>query len=235
MVIDLLSGKELFSLAPDQPRPIASLAKIMTAIVILEQHAPDEIVTIPAGVEEVEGNRAGLRGGDRYTVRSLLGALLVGSANDAAETLALHHSGSIPHFAEAMNARAQALGLTRTHFDNPVGFDSPKQASTPRELAWLAMFAWKNELVRSLVGKREFTLKERSGKREITVVNTNQLLLSHPASFFGLKTGTTELAGECLISLAYASGRPYIFVILKSANRYSDTLHLLRSLPEKQA
>jgi len=235
IVLDLLSGKELYARAPDEPRSIASLAKIMTAIVIVERHKLDEVVTVPADIGVISGSSAGLQGGEKYSVKDLLGALLVGSANDAAYTLALFHSGTMERFAQEMNARAEALGLERTHFENPMGFDSAGQESTPRDLAWLTMFAWKNETLRSYASRREYVLSERGNARTITLGNTNQLLFSHPGNFFGLKTGTTELAGECLISLAYSGGRPYIFVILKSSNRYDDTLHLLRSLSRKHA
>ena len=235
MVLDVLSGKELFALTPDEPRAIASLAKVMTALIILEHHDAHQIVTIPKGAESVEGNIAGLREGERYTIQDLLGGLLVGSANDAAFALAIIHSGSTAQFAEAMNVRARSLGLQRTHFENPMGFDHPRQVSTPRDLGWLTLFAWKNETLRSFVSQKKYTLLEQSEGRSFTLENTNQLLSSHPSSFFGLKTGTTLLAGECLISLAMSHGRPYIFVVLKSSDRYRDTLKLLHSLLSQHA
>lgn len=235
VMLDVLSGKELFARAPDEPRAIASLAKVMTALLILEQHALTEAVTVPEGVEAIEGNIAGLRSGERYTVSDLLGALLVGSANDAAYALAVMHSGSSGKFAEAMSARALALGLRRTRFENPMGFDHPDQISTPRDLGWLALFAWKNDVIRSLVSRRSYTLFERSEGRSFTLHNTNQLLSSHPSAFFGLKTGTTVEAGECLMSLAMIGGRAYIFVVLKSSDRYRDTLELLHSLSPRHA
>jgi len=235
IVMDLLSAKELYARAPDQPRSIASLAKIMTAIVVVETHGLEEVVTVPKDIATVIGNTAGLQANEKYSVRDLLGALLVGSANDAAYTLALFHSGSIENFAKSMNVRAEALGLEKTRFANPMGFDGIGQESTPRDLAWLAMYAWKNETLRDFASRREYVLQERISGRSIALQNTNQLLASHPSTFFGLKTGTTELAGECLISLAFAGGRPYIFVVLKSADRYRDTLRLFHSLSQKRA
>lgn len=235
IAVDLLSGRELFARHADQPRPIASLAKIMTAVLIVENHALTEVVTIPTGVLSVNGSTAEFRPGERYTVRALLGALLVGSSNDAAYSLALFHSGTIENFVAEMNTRAQTLGLRRTRFANPMGFDSAEQESTPRDLAWLAMYAWKLAPIREFAGKREHILRDYEGKREMVLHNTNRLLLSHPGSFFGLKTGTTELAGGCLISLARVRGRPTVFVILKSADRYEDTLTLLHLLNEAHA
>ncbi len=226
IVVDMLTGQELFGRRADEPRPVGSLAKLMTAIIILEEHDLHDLVTIPRSVENVEGNRAGLRPGDRFTVRDLLAATLVASANDAAHALAVEHSDSTQLFAEEMNKRAVALGLTKTHFTNPIGFDHPDQVSTPRELAWLSMYALKNDVIRSFAGRRGARIVDQSGE------NTNKLLSSHPTRFFGLKTGTTDAAGECLISLTYSEGRPYLFVVLKSADRYQDTLHLFESLED---
>ena len=230
IVIDATSGKKLFGLAADRPRSMGSLAKLMTAIVILENHKGDEIVTVPYSVTSIEGNVARLRPGERYTVQDLLSATLIASANDAAHTLAMFHSGTSERFAEVMNERAVSLGLTKTHFRNPVGFDSRGQMSTPRELAWLSMYALKNEIISSLVQKRSATIRDSSREHSITLFNTNQLLSSHPSKFFGLKTGTTSLAGQCLISLAYAYGRPYIIIVMNSSDRYRDTLELFDSL-----
>jgi D-alanyl-D-alanine carboxypeptidase len=232
IVVDARSGQEVFGLSADLPRSMGSLTKLMTAIVILENHNMNEVVTVPRSVLEIEGNTIGLRPGERFTIRDLLYSLLIASANDAAHTLAIEHSDDSELFAEEMNKRALALGLQKTHFKNPMGFDSAGQVSTPRELAWLAMYALKNDFIRSTASKRGITIYERTAEREIALANTNRLLSSHPSSFFGLKTGTTDLAGECLISLAYAGGRPYILVVLKSADRYSDTLQLFDSLSQ---
>lgn len=230
--MDMLTGKELFAVGADNPRPMGSLAKLMTAIIILENHNLSDLVTVPRSVEGIGGTVAGLRPGDRYTVKDLLAAALVSSANDAAHTLAVEHSDSIALFAEKMNARAKALGLTKTHFADPVGFDSPGQVSTPRELAWLAMYALKNDVIRTMASKGSVTIIDQSGDRKVVLYNTNRLLSSHPDQFFGLKTGTTDAAGQCLISLSYTNGRPYLFVVLKSSDRYEDTLKLFQSLSE---
>lgn len=232
IVVDMLTGKELFAVDADAPRQMASLAKLMTVIIILEKHDLSEIVTVPRSVLEVSGNVIGLQPGDRYTIRDLLAASLVASANDAAHVLAIEHSDSLELFAEEMNARALALGLSKTSFTNPVGFDSPGQLSTPRELAWLSMYALKNDFIRSLASRGSVTIHDQVGGEQIVLYNTNRLISSHPAQFFGLKTGTTDAAGECLISLTYNHGRPYLFVILKSSDRYEDTLQLFDSLSQ---
>lgn len=233
IVIDVESGRELFALAADERRPIGSLAKLMTAVVILEHHELSEVVVVPKSVVGVGGHIAGLNPGERFAVRDLLAALLIASANDAAHTLAIYHSGSTALFADVMNERAGALGMRKTHFDNPVGFDSADQLSTPRELAWLSLYALKQDIVRSLVSQKAATIRDRASGRTVDLRSTNNLLFSHPTTFFGLKTGTTEDAGECLIALTYVHDRPYLFIILRSADRYRDTLHLLTSLSQE--
>jgi D-alanyl-D-alanine carboxypeptidase len=235
IVVDVETGRELFEQAADHPRPIGSLAKLLTAIIVVEQHNLDEIVTVPAGTEVIDGAVVDLYPGERFRVRDLLAALLIASANDAAYTLALHHSGSMEAFAEAMNARARSLGLQQSHFENPMGFDSAGQYSTPRELSWLARSALQHEVLRTLAAERQYIIWEISGKRMVELRTTNQLLLSHPSFFFGLKTGTTDQAGECLISLAITGGRSYLLVILKSSDRYRDTLQLFHSLSQARA
>ena len=235
LVVDVDSGKVIYSYAADLKRPIGSLAKIMTAIVVLEELDLNEVVVIPKSAQKVEGNVIRLLPGERYTVRDLLLVLLVASANDAAHTLAIHHSGDIESFAKVMNERAEVLGLRKTHFDNPIGFYSTNQYSTPRELAWLSMYALKNETLREFVSKRSATIRDLAKEHTITAYNTNRLLSSHPSHFFGLKTGTTDGAGQCLISLAYDRGKPYLLVVLKSADRYEDTLRLFRSISASNA
>jgi serine-type D-Ala-D-Ala carboxypeptidase (penicillin-binding protein 5/6) len=230
IVIDAHSGKEVFTIDADRPRSMGSLAKLMTAIVILEHHELQETVRIPGSVTSVAGNVVRLRPGESYTVEDMLAALLIASANDAAHALALFHSGSTGEFAAVMNDRARVLGLTKTIFENPMGFDSLGQLSTPRELAWLALYALKNDVIRSMTERRSYTIHDVSGEHAITLINTNQLLTTHPSHFFGLKTGTTDLAGQCLIALAEANGRSYIIVVIGSADRYRDTLDIFDSL-----
>lgn len=235
IVMDVDSGRTIFAYAADVRRPVGSLAKLMTAIVILEEHDMSEVVVVPSSAREVQGSVARLLPGERYTVADLVSALLIGSANDAAHTLAVYHSGNIAAFADAMNQRAEILGLKRTHFENPIGFDSQKQYSTPRELAWLSMYALKNDIIKSTTSKRSATIRDRSGEHTITIHSTNRLLSSHPSIFSGLKTGTTDAAGQCLISLVNEKQKQYLFVVLKSSDRYADTLQLLHSLSENSS
>lgn len=233
IVVDVLSGTELFALDAETVRSMASLAKLMTAIVILENHDLRDVVTVPRSVLSIRGNTAGLLPGERYSVQDLMEAMLIASANDAAHTFAVYHSGSEARFAEEMTERATILGLKRTQFSNATGFDSPYQYSTPRDLAWLSLYALKNDFIRSVTSRKATVIVDRITDRETQLFTTNRLLSSHPKRFQGLKTGTTRGAGECLISLAYHNDRPYLFIVLHSSDRYSDTLQLFHSLSQK--
>ncbi len=227
-LIDADSGQELFSIAPDERRPMASLTKIMTALLILEHHDLSETITVPPVADEVKGSTIGLTAGQRLSVRSLLYALLLPSANDAAYTLAIFDSRSVGSFVQSMNQRAESLGLRNTHFANPAGLDSDQQYSTPRDLAWLALAALKNEHLRTIVGTRTTRITASDGK-EFTLKNTNELL-HYNANVFGVKTGTTDQAGECLIILFTEHDHPYIFILLGSSERYVDGLKVLQAV-----
>jgi D-alanyl-D-alanine carboxypeptidase (penicillin-binding protein 5/6) len=201
----------------------------MTAVLILERHALDEVVEIPASVQRSDGTNAGLQSGGQYTVEDLLAALLIASANDAADVLAAYSSGTAEEFVRAMNVRAKVMGLTDTAFKNPSGLDAAGQFSTPRELAWLTSYALKNPTFRELVKSTTWEIRDRRSGHVTGLANTNRLLKRSPF-VKGVKTGTTEEAGECLISLVEWNGREVIVVLLRSSNRYRDSQLVLQEL-----
>ncbi len=228
ILIDAESGQELFSIAPDERRPMASLTKIMTALLILENHTLDESVTVPPIADEIKGSTIGLTAGQRLSVRSLLYALLLPSANDAAYALAVFDGRRIGTFVQRMNDRAESLGLTNTRFANPAGLDSEQQYSTPRDLAWLTLAALKNDHFRTIVGTRTARIVASDGT-EFSLKNTNEML-HYNANVFGVKTGTTDKAGECLIILFTERDHPYLLVLLGSSERYADGLKQLQAV-----
>jgi D-alanyl-D-alanine carboxypeptidase len=230
MLIDLDSGEELFSVNPDTPRPMASLTKIMTALIVLEHHSLDETVTVPAIADEIGGSSLKAKSGQQFKLSAMLKALLLPSANDAAYTLAVHHSRSVAKFVAEMNERATALGMANTHFGNPAGLDSQQQYSSPRDLAWLSVAALRQPAFRATVGMR-FANTTSSDGMQFALSNTNEML-HYNDSVFGLKTGTTDSAGECLIVAFVAGERSYLLVILKSADRYTDALNVLQAVQE---
>ncbi len=232
MLIDLDSGEELFSLHPDTPRPMASLTKIMTALVILEHHTLEETVVIPPIAEEIGGSTLNAKTGQQIKLGAMLKALLLPSANDAAYALAVHHSRAVGAFVKEMNDRAAALGMRNTHFANPAGLDSQQQYSSPRDLAWLSVAALRHPAFRATVGMRFATIAASDGT-EFSLKNTNEML-HYNESVFGLKTGTTGSAGECLVVSFVVGERSYLLVLLKSADRYTDALNVLQAVHDAQ-
>lgn len=229
LIIDRESGQPLFAKEHRIPRPMASLTKIMTALLIVEHHTMDEWVTIPPEVHGVGGESIHLEPGQQFTVGDLLSAILIGSANDAAVALAVYHSGSTEAFVAAMNARARELGLLHTSYQNPVGFDAEMQRSTPQDIAWLVMFALRSGEIRQRMGMRGTIFKSRSGDT-VTVTHTHALLHAENGVIAG-KTGTTPNARQCLLSVVRGSDdREYIVVLLHSLNRYADMRAIVRAL-----
>ncbi|OGJ54558.1 hypothetical protein A3D11_01825 [Candidatus Peribacteria bacterium RIFCSPHIGHO2_02_FULL_49_16] len=229
LIIDTESGQELYASAARDERPIASLTKLMTALLITENHVMNEWVTIPLSVKEVPGEVAHLSPGDEFRVGDLLSALLIGSANDAAVSLAEFHSGSVAAFVDEMNHRAHELGLKHTLFQNPVGFDDVMQYSTPQDLAWLAIFVLKNEEIQKRMATRGMRIFSRTGD-EIYITHTHALLHADTSVLAG-KTGTTKAAGQCLLSLVEGEqGERYLVILLHSNDRYADMRTILRIL-----
>ncbi len=228
ILFDLQSGEELFSRNADQRRPMASLTKIMTALLILEHHELTETVTVSAGAEKIRGSTIGVKAGEQFSVGALLKGMLIPSANDVAYTLAIFDAHSVGAFVQQMNLRATTLGLKNTHFTNPAGLDGEMLYSTPRDLGWLTMAALKNQNFRSIVKTHSAKIADSEGK-EFDLRNTNELLQDND-NVFGVKTGTTNGAGECLIVLFEEQSHPYLLVLLGSKDRYTDSLYVLQGV-----
>lgn len=228
LILDLDSGQRVFDRDADKSRPMASLTKLMTALLTVENHSMGEWVTIPADIGSVEGSKANLKPGDSYTVGDLLSAMLIDSANDAAVTLARYDSGTEDAFVKKMNERAAALGMTHTHYVNPDGLDAPGQDASPQDLAWLTMFAYRYPDVRVRMGTPQATIQSKGGQT-ISLNHTDEMLHEHTAVVAG-KTGTTDNAGQCLLSVVQEGGRRYLVVLMHSLDRYADMRAVLRVL-----
>jgi len=214
-----LDGTLLWGRALDAPRAPASLAKIMTALVLLdERFDPGARVSISASAARETGSRLGLRAGESMTAGELLDGMLIGSANDAAVALAEHAAGSAGAFATRMNLEAKKLGLARTHFANPTGLDAPGQVSTAREMRILTEAALARPDFTRRVAMSHATVRTASG-RTIEVASTNELL-GRIAGVRGVKTGTTSRAGECLVALADRDGHRVVLVLLGAKDRW---------------
>jgi len=228
IVMEATTGDVLLAQGADQRRQIASTTKLMTVLVVLERDDLDDVFSAadynPAPAE----SQIGLRSGERMSVRDLLRATLLPSANDAAATLAVGTMGSTAAFVTEMNRRAKALGLRDTHFANPIGLDDPENYSTARDLARLAMRLRRYEFFRRTVNLPTATL--RSGSMNRNVSNRNELVRRFDA-VNGVKTGFTRRAGNVLIGSATRDGVTVISVVLGEPSeraRDTDSLALLR-------
>lgn len=235
IIVDIESGQQIAARSPMLQLPIASLTKLMTALIILENHELGDLVEVSSNISETEGTIANLPPGEHFTVGSLLSALLIASGNDAAETLAQFHSGSEEAFAEEMNERAAALGLLQTSFVNASGLDAQNQWSTPREIGWLARFVIRHDELYSRMQKRGMTIVSAEGTA-VSLIHTHALLHGGSNVIAGQpdraivlagKTGTTESAGQCLLSIVLKGGRRYLVVLLRSNDRYRDMRMIL--------
>lgn len=209
----------LYSKNADERLPMASTTKIMTALIALENSTMDEKVEIEDAAIGIEGSSAYLKRGDVLTMEELLYALLLQSANDAATAIAYHIGGNVEAFADMMNDRAEKLGLSNTHFENPHGLDGEKHYTTARELALIAAEAMKNEEFKKIVStyKRTFATEERSR----TYVNHNKLLQLYEGCI-GVKTGFTKKSGRCLVGASEKDGLCFITVTLDAPGDWKD-------------
>lgn len=214
-----LDGRELWARDADRPRPPASLTKIMTALVALEgPWDPAALAPVSPRAARATGTRLGLRPGERLRAGDLLAATLVGSANDACLALAEHLAGGEAAFVARMNARAAALGLRATAFENACGHDAPGQRSSARDLLALTRAALAHPEARRLAALEAVTLRTEGG-REL-VVRTTNALLGRLEGARGVKTGYTPAAGRCVVALVERGGAELLLVLLDAADRW---------------
>lgn len=226
LVVDVSSNKTLYEKNIDEQLQIASLTKIMTAVVVIEEIDDlEKIVTVPREAVKVQGSKVWLKEGEKISYAHLLYSILIASGNDAAVSTAIGVSGSEELFVQKMNEKAAMLGMKNTHFSNPHGLDDPENYSTAKDLAILAGYAVKKSFIRSIIDTKEMEFESVSGVQH-KLVSTNKLLGVDP-EIKGLKTGSTLGAGESLIALAVNPyGNEIVTVILNSEARFSETQYL---------
>ena len=201
----------------DTPMLIASTTKIMTALLVVEHCRLSQVVTITEPMCGAEGSSMYLTPGDQYTVEELLYGLMLASANDSAEALAINAAGSIETFADWMNARAEAIGMTNSHFANPNGLDDPdgRHYSTARDMALLTANAMENPTFCKFFAAESHEIHG-------TVYPNHNKLLKNYAGCIGGKTGYTMAAGRTLVSVAERDGLRLICVTLRDPNDWVD-------------
>ena len=215
----ILSKESDFRLAP------ASTTKMMTALVSLEIYQLDDILIVPRMPKEI-GRQMDLLPGEQITVENLLYGVLVQSANDAALTLAANYDGNEKEFINLMNQKAVELSLKNTHFVNVTGFDNLNHYSTSYDLAHLTSAVLQNPVLSQMVNTRKKVVTDISEIDQHQLETTNELM-GEVLGLQGVKTGWTELAGECLVSYIKRDGQEIIIVLLGSEDRFSETKNLI--------
>ncbi|GII78456.1 hypothetical protein Sru01_34380 [Sphaerisporangium rufum] len=235
-LVDATGGTVLYARRETRRAPVASLTKIMTAYVVRRSAGLDDVVTISAAdVRHAASGgamRAGLRAGERLTVRDLLHALLLPSGADAAAALARRYGPGVKRFVARMNTTAAALGMRDTRYTNPDGMPSPGGGgrSTARDQVALAQQALRDPALAQIVRTERYAMTRTAAHRAHVWRNSNRLV---PGEAVGLKTGYTRAAGFCLLFAAVHAGRTYIGALLgerTDAARYR-TARTLLTLP----
>lgn len=217
--IVVADGRPLWLREPAARRQPASLAKLLTALVLLEDswHADARIEVSPRAAA-IEGSRLGLRAGESLRAEDALVALLVRSANDACVALAEHAAGSLERFAVRMNARAAELEMRDSHFVHPCGLDAPGQRSSARDLLRLAAAAMQMPAIARTVARPAATVVTQGGRR--LAMHNGNALLGRVDGVVGIKSGYTRGAGKCVIVLAHRGPHSVWLVMLGAPNRW---------------
>ena len=222
VLVDATTGQVLWAKGENSPRPIASITKVMTALLVIRAGDLNRHITVPkavtAYVAKYGANAAGLRPGQVFTADQLLHAMLIESAADAAYALASAYGPGLPAFIGKMNAEAKALGLTRTHFTSPDGLPYPTETSTfstPAELVRLGEVAMGYPAFSSIVGLHFYNLPKDGSHSAYSFTSSNELIGRYPG-VIGIKTGFTNGAGHTLLFEAVRGGRTLIGDVLGS-------------------
>jgi len=216
LLADYTTGTILLARNEHEKLPPASLTKVMTAILALENSSLSDVVTVSERAAAAELPKLGLLPGQKVSMEDLIYGLLLLSANDAATAIAEHVAGTQEAFVEMMNRKATELGMKGTHFANPQGFDEETHLSTAYDLWLLARYALSNPIFARVVATREWK----------GLSSTNRFLTLYPGAD-GIKTGTTPLAGECLVASATRGEQKGLVILLNSPDRYGEAASLL--------
>ncbi len=226
LVYDDTFDQMLASKDPDTQRPMASTTKMMTAIVVLENVDLADRVVISSHAAGAGESEIGLYAGESMTVRDLLYALLLQSANDAAVALAEHVGGSEAGFVRMMNDKAVEMGLENTHFVNPHGLDAPGHYSSARDLLSIARYGMEIPDFASIVKTTSYDLPAAPDGTARTARLSNELVRTYEGAF-GVKTGYTNDAGLALVAGADRDGRRIYAVVMGSEDHFADSAQLL--------
>lgn len=232
LLVSLDDGSVIIDRNADTPVAPASLTKVMTALVVLKNRDNiNEIMTVQREAIEVlagtGSSTSGLKSGEQISIYNMLCCLLIPSGNDAATALAIEVGGSIDGFVKMMNDLAAELGCKNTHFDNPHGLDSATHKTTANDLAIITKEALKYPVFETIVATNVYELPETNMNKARQIVNTNYLISPYRVTYYnkdvkGIKTGSTDDAGKCLIAYASRNGYNYLSVAMGGDYRDSD-------------
>ncbi|MEO6564979.1 MAG: D-alanyl-D-alanine endopeptidase [Casimicrobiaceae bacterium] len=222
VVIDPTDGHVVYAKAANEVTPIASLTKLMTAMVVLDGGQPlDEALAIDMGdFDYLKGSRSRLRMGATLSRDEMLKLALMSSENRAASTLARHYPGGTPAFVSAMNAKAALLGLSHTRFEDPTGL-SPRNVSTATDLAQMVQAAANYPLIRTYSTTPAHHVEVQPYGHTLGFNNSNGLVKSGTWDIQLQKTGYIREAGRCVVMLATVASKPMVIVLLDSIGKYT--------------
>ena len=222
LLVDLKTNQVLYSSNPDLQVPIASVTKLMTAMVVLDAKQPldQQLDIVIRDVAEMRGVYSRVRLGSQLSRRDMLLLTLMSSENRAAASLAHHYPGGVPAFVAAMNAKAQALGMTHTRYREPTGL-SEKNVSTANDLVKLIRAAGQFPLIGQFSSTREHVQQFAKPRYSLGFRNTNSLVHKDNWSIQLTKTGFTNAAGRCLVMRTQMAGKPVAFVVLDAFGKYT--------------
>ena len=220
LVLDPATGQTLYSKNADHVAPIASITKVMTAMVVLDAKLPmDEAVEITADdIDQVKGPGSRLPIGAHFRRDDLMRLALMSSDNRAASALGRNYPGGLPAFVDAMNVKAKSLGLTQTRYVDSSGL-SPGNVSSPQDLGKLVTAASKYDVIKEYSTTRAVNVTLPDSKRKMTFVNTNGLVRGSDWNIGLSKTGYISEAGKCLVMQAMVANQPVVIVLLDSWGR----------------
>jgi serine-type D-Ala-D-Ala endopeptidase (penicillin-binding protein 7) len=220
LVLDATTGQTLYSKNADHAAPIASITKLMTAMVVLDAKLPlDEVLEISNDdIDLVKGTRSRLPIGSHFRRDDLLRLALMASDNRAAAALGRNYPGGLPAFVDAMNRKAVSLGLQQTHYVDSSGL-SPGNVSSAQDLGKLVNEASKYDLIREYTTTGAVNVQLPDSKRKLTFVNTNALVRAGDWKIGVQKTGFINEAGKCLVMQAIIANQPIVIVLLDSWGR----------------
>ena len=225
-VIDIDTGRILAAKKENEKSEPASITKIMTALIALENADIKKVVTIPSAAAGVEGSSIYIKAGEKYSLEDLLYGLMLRSGNDAATAIAIDVAGSVDAFVEKMNQKAQELGCTGTHFNNPHGLPDEKHYTTAHDMALITAAALRNDTFVKIVSTKNYTAEPDGAGETRSWQNKNKLLWQYEGAI-GVKTGYTKSAGKTYVGAAERNGIRIAVVVLGAKDMWGDAATLL--------